>query len=250
MSEPAIAAVALEKHFGPVVALRPLDLRVEAGELLALLGPNGAGKSTLLRLLAGLARPSAGTLRVGSSAAGSDRRERRRQIGLVGHASLLYPALTARENLILAGRLFGVAAPAERADALLAEGELEFVAARRAGELSRGLAQRVAIARALVHDPPILLLDEPFSGLDPRAAEGLAERLRRHHDSRRTILLATHDLDRAASLADRALLLVRGFSALVAAEVARDRTALEQRYLAGLAPPPGSAAGRRAGALP
>ena len=249
MSEPAIAAVALEKHFGPVVALRPLDLCVEAGELLALLGPNGAGKSTLLRLLAGLARPSAGTLRVGPSAAGSDRRERRREVGLVGHASLLYPALTARENLILAGRLFGVAQPAERAAALLAGDDLEVVADRRAGELSRGLAQRVAIARALVHDPPILLLDEPFSGLDPRAAEALAGRLEGLRGARRTIVLATHDLDRAAQLADRALLLVRGFSALLAGEVARDRAALERRYLAGLATPPRPGDGRSAGAV-
>jgi heme exporter protein A len=231
-----------------VVALRPLDLRVETGELLALLGPNGAGKSTLLRLLAGLARPSAGTLRVGASAAGSDRRERRRAVGLVGHESLLYPALTARENLILAGRLFGVPGPAERAAALLAADDLELVADRRAGELSRGLAQRVAIARALVHDPPILLLDEPFSGLDPRAAAAFAGRLEGLRDARRTIVLATHDLDRAAGLADRALLLVRGFSALLTGEVTRDRAALERRYLAGLGTPPRASEGHSAGA--
>lgn len=243
MSGPAIAAVGLEKHFGPVQALRPLDLEVRSGELVALLGPNGAGKTTLLRLLAGLARPSAGTLRVGSG--GGDRRERRREVGLVAHASLLYPALTARENLILAGRLYGLADPGARADALLAEGDLGPFAGRRAGQLSRGLAQRVAIARALVHDPPILLLDEPFSGLDPRAAERLGERLAGHREQGRTIVLATHDLERAAALADRALLLVRGFPALLAPEIARDRAALEQRYREGLAAPglrPGGAA--------
>ena len=234
MSAPALAARGLEKHFGPVVALRPLDLRVESGEAIALLGPNGAGKSTLLRLLAGLARPSGGELSV---AGGGERRARRREVGLVAHASLLYPALTARENLLLAGRLYGVADPEARADVLLAELELEPVASRRAAALSRGLAQRVSIARALVHDPPILLLDEPFSGLDPRAAEALEQRLRQLHDAGRTIVFSTHDLDRAAALADRALLLVRGFAALLPREVARDRAALEGRYRAGLAAP-------------
>ncbi len=245
MSPPAIVARGLEKRFGAAVALRPLDLEVAAGELVVVLGPNGAGKTTLLRMLAGLSRPSAGHLEVGADGSGGDRRARRRGVGLVAHASLLYPALTARENLVLAGRLFGVPDAEGRADALLAEAELEACASQRAGALSRGLAQRVAIARALVHDPPILLLDEPFSGLDPRAAEALEARLAGLHRAGRTIVASTHDLERAASLADRALLLVRGFAALLPREVARSRAALEERYRNGLASPPRLAVGVR-----
>ena len=142
----------LEKRFGPLVALHPLDLELAPGAALAVLGPNGAGKSTLLRLLAGLARPSAGSDRDRGRERAS-RSERRRSVGLVGHATFLTPTLTTRENLLLAARLYGLAAPAERAARALADEELEAVAERRAGALSRGLAQRAAIARALLHDP-------------------------------------------------------------------------------------------------
>jgi heme exporter protein A len=171
-------------------------------------GPNGAGKSTLLRLLAGLARPSAGTLRVGPPE--RDRRRRRAGIGYLGHASLLYPALTARENLAFAGRLYGVAAPEARAAELLVRHGLESFADRRAGEFSRGMAQRVAIARALVHEPPLVLLDEPFTGLDPEAADALAHRLAELRRAERTLVLVTHELARAAAFADRVVVLRRG----------------------------------------
>ncbi len=230
---PAIEARGLEKRFGPIPALRPLDLDVPGGATLAVLGPNGAGKSTLLRLLAGLSRPSAGTLRVGGDAGG--RRERRRQVGLIGHATFLYPALTARENLVLAGRLCGLSDPGRRADALLAELELEPLAERRVGSFSRGLAQRLAIARALVHEPPVLLLDEPFTGLDARAAERLAERLAAARGGRRTTVLVTHDLPRAAALCDRALVLVGGRAALLDREALASPAALEAAYRAAVA---------------
>ena len=204
---PAIEARGLTRRFGPVVALRPLDLAVASGTTLAVLGPNGAGKSTLLRLLSGLARPSGGTLHF--DGVGADRVGRRQRIGLIGHATFLYPALTARENLALAARLWKVADPEERASQLLDEQDLQAAADRPVGGFSRGMAQRVAIARALVHDPEILLLDEPFTGLDPTAADRLAGRLAAAR-GRRTSLLVSHDLARAASLADAALVLVRG----------------------------------------
>jgi heme exporter protein A len=228
VSEALIIARGLEKRFGPVRALRGLDLEVPAGSTLAVIGPNGAGKSTLLRLLAGLTRPSGGALQVGRN--GGDRRSRRGQVGLIAHASFLYPTLTARENLILAAHLYGVANPAERADALLAEQELTGVAERRAGGFSRGMSQRLSIARGLVHDPEILLLDEPFTGLDARAAPLLAERLGALRSAHRTVVLVTHDLARAAELADEILLLVRGESVALPSGAGRDGAALERHY--------------------
>jgi heme exporter protein A len=228
VSEALILARGLEKRFGPVRAIRGLDLEVRGGSTLAVIGPNGAGKSTLLRLLSGLSRPSAGVLRVGRG--GGDRGSRRGEVGLIAHSSFLYPALTARENLILAARLYGVANPAERADTLLEELELTQVAERKAGGFSRGMSQRLSIARGLVHDPEIVLLDEPFSGLDPRATARLAERLGALRTARRTVVLVTHDLARAAELADQILLLVRGESAALPAQAGRDAATLERYY--------------------
>jgi heme exporter protein A len=228
VSEALVVARGLEKRFGPVRALRGLDLEIHAGSTLAVIGPNGAGKSTLLRLLAGLARPSGGSLRVGRNR--GDRRSRRGQVGLIAHASFLYPSLTARENLILAARLYGVANPVERADRLLEEQDLTAVAERRTGGFSRGMSQRLSIARGLVHDPEIVLLDEPFSGLDPRAASRLAERLGALRTARRTVVLVTHDLARAAELADQTLLLVRGQSVPLPAQAGRDAATLERHY--------------------
>ena len=228
MSEALIVARGLEKRFGPIRALRALDLDVHAGSTLAVIGPNGAGKSTLLRLLSGLTRPSGGALRVGRN--DDDRRSRRGHVGLIAHASFLYPTLTARENLILAARLYGVANPAERADALLEEQELAGVAERQAGGFSRGMSQRLSIARGLVHDPEIVLLDEPFSGLDPRAATRLAERLGALRTDHRTVVLVTHDLARAAELANEILLLVRGESVALPPRAGRDAATLERHY--------------------
>ncbi|HEU4427463.1 MAG TPA: heme ABC exporter ATP-binding protein CcmA [Myxococcota bacterium] len=208
MSAPALRATGLAKRFGPLAALAPLDLALAPGETLAVLGPNGAGKSTLLRLLAGLARPSAGEIALGAN--GESRAQRRARVGLLAHATFLTPQLTARENLVFAARLYGVANPEARATELIAAHELAPFAERRAGELSRGMAQRVAIARALVHEPALLLLDEPFTGLDARAAERLAEQLAMRRGSERACVLVTHELARAAQLATRALVLVRG----------------------------------------
>jgi heme exporter protein A len=229
-SAAAIAARGLSKRFGPVMALEGVDLDVPCGTTLAVLGPNGAGKSTLLRLLAGLARPTGGSLQIG------DPRERRPaargRVGYVGHATFLYPALTARENLVLAGRLYGVADPAARADALLAEQGLGGVAGRMAGEFSRGMAQRLAIARGLVHDPAVVLLDEPFGGLDRSSAAHLAERLRGLRQQGRTVVLVTHELSHVSALADAALVLARGRVVHRAVGDALSASVLDAAYLA------------------
>jgi len=235
MSAPAILAEGLDKRFGPITALRDLDLAVPEGSLLAVLGPNGAGKSTLLRLLAGLARPSRGHLRVGPGGPGGDRRSARRHVGYLGHASLLYPELTARENLLFAARLYGVSDRGRVATDLLDQHDLADLAERRASSLSQGQARRLAIARCLVHDPPVVLLDEPFAGLDRAAAGRLAERLGRLKADGRTAVLVTHDLARAAELADVGLVLVDGRAVRRAEPAELASGALEGIYLDALA---------------
>jgi heme exporter protein A len=226
VNAPAIAVHALEKRFGAAAALRGIQLEVAAGESLAVLGPNGAGKSTLLRILAGLARPSAGRAEVAGARAGSC--EARARVGYIAHATLLYSALTARENLIFAGRLQGVSNPAARADVLLADAELADVAHRPAGGFSRGMAQRLAIARGLVHDPDVVLLDEPYTGLDRRSAERLSERLRALHRDGRTLVLVTHDVEHARGM-NQAIVLARG--RVVASAPGSESETLERAYL-------------------
>ena len=230
----AIAARGLGKRFGPVVALDGVDLDVPAGATLAVLGPNGAGKSTLLRLLAGLARPTRGSLRVGSGR--ESRPAARGRVGYVGHATFLYPALTARENLVFAARLYGVASPAARADALLEAHGLAAFADRLAGGFSRGMAQRLSIARGLVHDPAVVLLDEPFAGLDRSSSARLADALRRMHGDGRTLVLVTHELGAASALADLAIVLERGRIVYRAQGAALEPAALDQAYARAVEP--------------
>ena len=237
MSALVVRAAGLTKRFGPLAALAPLDLTLAAGETLAVLGPNGAGKSTLLRLLAGLARPSGGTVELSAVVPRESMRfdpatraGRRAAVGLVAHATFLYPQLTARENLALAARLYAVPDPAARAAALIDAHALGPVAERPTGELSRGWAQRVAIARALVHEPRLLLLDEPFTGLDPAAAERLAARLAAQRGGERAAVLVTHELARAIQLATRVLVLVRGRARALAPPALASAGALESAY--------------------
>ncbi|MEZ4216337.1 MAG: heme ABC exporter ATP-binding protein CcmA [Myxococcota bacterium] len=226
----ALRARGLEKRFGAFAALRGVDLDLAAGSCLAVLGPNGAGKSTLLRLLAGLARPTRGELELVADGAGATRGAARAHVGYLGHATLLYAELTAFENLVFAARLCGVADPAARAHALLEAEGLAHAADRRAGDFSRGMSQRLAIARALVHDPRLVLLDEPFTGLDRSAADRLAERLAALRAQGRTCVLVTHELRAASRLADEAIVLLGGRvrARLRGAEL--EREALERAY--------------------
>ena len=161
---------ALGRRFAGVTALHALDLTVGAGEAVAVFGPNGAGKSTLLRLLATLLRPSAGAVRLFERAVTDGGAAARRRIGVLSHQSFLYPDLTPTENLDFYARMFGVPRSAERVRALIARVGLTGWAHRPVRTLSRGLEQRCALARALVHEPELLLLDEPFTGLDVDAS--------------------------------------------------------------------------------
>ena len=206
--EPVIEAQAVTKSFGRTPVLRGITLRVAAGETVAVFGPNGAGKSTLLRLLATLHRPTAGTLRLfGREDTGP---ATRRQIGLVAHQSFLYPDLSARENLLFYAHMYGLARAGQTVDDWLARVELADTGARPLRVFSRGMEQRLALARALLHDPRLLLLDEPWSGLDAAAAERLSGLLGSLRAEGRTVVAATHDLDRGLAIADRVLILHRG----------------------------------------
>ncbi len=205
-----VEARGLVRSWGAVRALRGVDLVLREGEVLLLLGPNGAGKSTLLRCLAGLTRPDTGTVRVLGRPLGPHDPDARRPIGLLSHQSLLYDDLTVLENVVLAAALYGLPRAREAAErALEAQGLLDR-RHDRPRSLSRGLLQRAAIARALVHDPALLLLDEPFTGLDALAADRLREQLALQHRSGRTLVLVTHHASEAWELATRVGVLVRG----------------------------------------
>lgn len=202
----------LTKTFGLLPALQRLDLQIERGECVALLGPNGGGKSTLLRLLCGLSKPSAGIIRVGGWALPGEAAAVRAQIGVVAHKPLLYDTLTAAENLRFFGRLYGV--PAGDADARIRALLAEVGLAKRADDLvrtfSRGMLQRLSIARALLHQPDVLLFDEPHTGLDQAASAMLDAVIVRAREQGRTLVIATHEMERAAQLATRAVILMRG----------------------------------------
>jgi len=222
----AIQASGLSKAFGGRIVLRPLDLDVTEGQTVALTGANGAGKTTLLRCLAAVLRPSSGEVRwFGQSAAAGYRAvggygirtypprpgaAARRLIGMVGHESRLYPHLTVRENLVFSARMYDVAEPARRTDQLLGSIGMSAYARRFPARISHGMRQRLAIVRALVHDPPILLLDEPFSGLDEEATGWLLGLLREMRARGRTVCFTTHDRQKVEHLADRVLHLASG----------------------------------------
>jgi len=210
VSAAALQARAVEKRFGALRALRGVDLSVERGEIHAVLGPNGAGKTTLLRILAGLSHPTAGSVEIDVAGVPITPKEARGAIGYVGHATLLHPELTALENLLFAAKLYRVDDAEARARHLLEAEALADVADVRAGSFSRGMSQRLSIARARIHDPGVVLLDEPFTGLDRGASERLAAQLARLRDEDRALVLITHDVGVAAKLASAVSVLQRG----------------------------------------
>jgi heme exporter protein A len=186
-----IRARALEKRYGRRRALKPLDLYLERGSFLVVTGANGSGKTTLLRLVAGLAAPTGGELDVDAS---------RGELGFVGHEPLLYRDLTALENLDLYGRLYRVRERRERIGMLLERFGLWDVRAERVASYSRGMTQRLALCRALLHEPGLLVLDEPFTALDAEGAELLDQQLAELAGVA-TVLLSTHDPGRVEPLA-------------------------------------------------
>ena len=201
-----LAVDGLSKRFGQFDALRAVDLEVRDGEFLGLFGPNGAGKSTLIRLLSTLATPTEGTVRLDGEPLGEASETVRARLGVVTHDTMLYDDLTARENLRLHARLHGV--DTARCEALLDRVGLAHRASERPDAFSHGMRKRLSFARALLHDPDVLLLDEPYAGLDQRAAATLSEVLTEFSD--RLVVMATHDFDRGFDHCDRAVVLDRG----------------------------------------
>jgi heme exporter protein A len=211
---PLLVATALARSYGPNRVLRGVDLTLAAGETLMVAGANGAGKTTLLRILAGLMRPAAGEVRVRGRRLSHSDPDARRPIGLVSHQSLLYDDLTLSENLIFAARLHGLHSPRNAALQALADVALAGHADATPRQLSRGMLQRAAIARALIHEPSLLLLDEPFTGLDAAAAERLRGLLAARTSAGRAVVIVTHQLAEAWDLASRVAVLAGGRLAL------------------------------------
>jgi heme exporter protein A len=208
-----VSAAALEvskvwKYYGDFPALRDIQLSIEPGSTVALLGRNGAGKTTLLRIIAGLSKASEGSVRM----QGSSVREQstRRRIGVLGHGISLYDELSATENLILFAKLYGLDDPEKKALAWLERTGLDRVRDGLVREFSRGMRQRLAVARAFMHEPEVLLLDEPFTALDDRAIAVLQSLLADVHAAGRTIVLSTHQLREALELATHVALIQRG----------------------------------------
>jgi heme ABC exporter ATP-binding subunit CcmA len=204
----AIELEGVWKYFGDYPAIRNVSFRLGEGECLALIGRNGAGKTTLLRMLGGFSRPAKGMVKISG---GSPRETAtRRSIGIIGHGISVYDELSAMENLRLFGRMYSLADAADRANSLLERVGLGRVKEGLVREFSRGMRQRLAIARAFLHEPSVLLLDEPFTSLDDRAIAVLQSLLAESAKRGASIVMSTHQLREAMELATQVVLLERG----------------------------------------
>jgi len=225
----------LVKRFGLKTVLRGLDFTVQPGEFVALLGPNGAGKTTFLRILASLSRPSLGQVRVAGYTLPDEAAQVRARLGVVSHMPLLYPDLTAEENLRFYARMYGLEDQSARITEVLEMVGLE----KRRGDLvrtfSRGMQQRLAIGRAVIHDPEVMLFDEPYTGLDQDASEMLDEVLKSVAARGRTVVMTSHDLARAEDLATRFDILSRGVIAASTTQAELKNTNLLAYYKQALA---------------
>lgn len=225
----AVEVSSLIRKFGSRAAVDGIDLTLDGGDCLAIFGPNGAGKTTLLRLIAGLLKPTSGHVRLGGVNVRQDTAARAR-VGIISHQSMLYAPLTVRENLDFTARLYGL----EDRKAAIASALDQLSMADRADTpvrtLSRGLQQRVSIARAIVHRPDVVLLDEPYSGLDESGAGALTSLLRSLKHGGATLIMVTHNVAEGLALATHAAIMAAGRFARV--ERSRDSSFDAQRYAA------------------
>jgi heme ABC exporter ATP-binding subunit CcmA len=205
-----VEAREVSRHFGRRRALSRVSLTFRRGEIVALLGPNGAGKSTLLGILATLTHPNSGDVRYGTATARELGDQLRARIGVLGHDLFLYGDLSAEENLVFFARLYGLATVSARVDEALERSRLTDRRADRVSGFSRGLRQRLALERALIHEPRLVLLDEPFTGLDDESAALLIDRLRGLRETGAIVIMATHDFETADGLVNRAVCLING----------------------------------------
>lgn len=225
----------LVKRFGLKTILRGVDFSVEPGEFVALLGPNGAGKTTFLRILASLSRPSLGSVKVAGYSLPNESAQVRAKLGVVSHMPLLYPDLTAEENLQFYARMYGLMDHQLRITKVLEMIGLEHRRKDLVRTFSRGMQQRLAIGRAVIHDPEVMLFDEPYTGLDQDASEMLDGVLRSVAAEGRTVVMTSHDLARAEDLATRFDILSRGVIAASAKRTDFKNTNLLDFYKKALA---------------
>ncbi len=225
----ALELQGVSKRFGARSALADVNLSVPEGAFISVFGPNGAGKTTLLRLMATLVRPTEGKMLIQGVDALEHPERVRALIGLVSHSPLLYPELTACENLRLFARLYGVEEPDARIEKLLRDVGLHHRRFDAVSSYSRGMTQRLSIARALVNDPAILLLDEPYSGLDPYAADDLDGILAQQRKER-TIVMVSHDLAKGYGLCTHLLVMAKGKVRIFCSREEMDGCDFEQAY--------------------
>jgi heme exporter protein A len=229
-SAPAIEVRNLVKTFSEFYALRGISLQIATGECLSIFGPNGAGKTTFLRILSAISRPTSGDILFDGKTLEEAVFSIRRRLGVIGHQSFLYDDLTAEENLLFYARLYDVNNPTDRIREILNDVGLRERARDRVRTYSRGMQQRLTIARAMLHDPAVLFLDEPYTGLDQHAASMLTTWLSKLRSERRTILLVTHDLEQGLALADRVAIFLRGKVAWEKPAGGIDQQTLRQLY--------------------
>ena len=227
--QPVVEARGLARSFGGRRAVDGVTFALSGGDCLAVFGPNGAGKTTLLRMLAGLLKPTAGTARIGGVQLPGGP-EARAAVGLISHASMLYGALTSLENVELAAKLYGVADARSAALRALERMRVADRAETPVRALSRGLQQRVSIARAMVHEPEVVLLDEPFTGLDAAGAAALTEALTGLRSHGAALILVTHNIEEGLSLATRAAIMRDGRFARVEERDSLDVAAYAASY--------------------
>ncbi|MBQ9006975.1 MAG: ABC transporter ATP-binding protein [Eggerthellaceae bacterium] len=219
----------VSKVFGDRYALDDVSLDVPEGAFLSIFGPNGAGKTTLLRILATLSRPTSGSVSIAGISCKDDPDAARDQIGMISHSSMLYADLSAEQNLLLYARLYGIDSAQERVDEMLEAVELSHRRLDVVRTFSRGMTQRLAIARALLHDPQVVLLDEPYSGLDPHAVEIFDSLLDSVREGR-TFVMVSHDLRKGFEACTHALVLARGAKVAYAAKDDIDYQAFSALY--------------------
>jgi len=229
-AELVVEAKGLVREYGAVIAVDGIDLTLVRGDFLTVFGPNGAGKSSLLKMLGGMMRATSGTVSIGGVPLDFSDGEWRRRVGMLSHQGFLYQQLTAEENLRFYGKLFGLDDLDRRVRARLERVGLADRAHFAVRKLSHGMRQRLALARALLHDPELVLLDEPYTGLDPAAASVLRGVLQELRADRRTVVMVTHNLAEGLALATRVAIQVRGRFAWQGVRADIDELRFERLY--------------------
>lgn len=227
-----IKAAGLIKTIGRKTILQNINLHIRPGEFVTVFGPNGAGKSTLLKILSLVNKPSKGQLIIDSRNTAENPTEIRNKIGVISHQTFLNENLTARENLTFYGKMYGVPNLESRIYDVLDEVGLEFSLNEPVRTFSRGMQQRLAIARSILHNPTILYLDEPYTGLDPHAIQILNNVLADLHKNKRTIFLITHNFEEGVNLSNKILFIVKGRIVYDGNKNAITKEELKELYLA------------------